>query len=86
AYDRDNFKRDRTFAEQLKPAYAAAAKFGKPIVVAEFGFVGDDAYKTQWADTAAALDPQFPALTGVVYFNDREVYPWPNPYGLPNWR
>ncbi|EHK54212.1 hypothetical protein MAXJ12_26298, partial [Mesorhizobium alhagi CCNWXJ12-2] len=21
-----------------------------------------------------------------VYFNDREVYPWPNNFGRPNWR
>ena len=25
-------------------------------------------------------------LAAVVYFNDREVYPWPENYGLPNWR
>jgi beta-mannanase len=27
-----------------------------------------------------------PLLKGVIYFNDREVYPWFNNYGLPNWR
>ena len=28
----------------------------------------------------------FLILAAVVYFNDREVYPWPENYGLPNWR
>lgn len=87
AFDRDNFGRDRSFVEQLKPAYDAVAGFRKPVVVAELGYVGDDDYKSRWAADVAVADlAQFPQMTAVVYFNDREVYPWPTPYGRPNWR
>lgn len=87
AFDRDNFRRDRSYVEQLKPAYDAVAGFRKPVVVAELGYVGEEDYKARWAADVAVADPvQFPQMTAVVYFNDREVYPWPTPYGRPDWR
>lgn len=85
-YDRDKFAKDRTFAEVLEPGYRIAATFGKPVVVAELGYEGDSDYVRNWADNAAKQYAEFPRLTAVVYFNDKEVYPWPRPYGLPNWR
>jgi beta-mannanase len=85
-FDRDNFGHDRTFAEILKPSYDLAAKFGKPIYVAELGYVGDSDYVRNWATSVLQPYPQFPRLVGVVYFNDKEVWPWPKDYGLPNWR
>ncbi len=85
-YDRDKFGRDRGFAETVEPGYQRVVGFGKPIVVAELGYKGDEAYVRNWAETAAKPDPKFPELTAVVYFNDREVYPWPENYGRPDWR
>ncbi|GLS39404.1 glycosyl hydrolase family 5 [Mesorhizobium tianshanense] len=85
-YDRDNFGKERTFAEALAPGYRLAEGFGKPIMVAELGYEGDQAYVRNWAENAAKPNPDFPQLTGVVYFNDRDVYPWPGDYGRPNWR
>jgi beta-mannanase len=85
-YDRDRFGEDRTFTEALEPGYQLAQSFGKPIMVAELGYEGDQAYVTNWAQTVAQKHPEFPLLTAVVYFNDREVYPWPGGYGRPNWR
>ena len=85
-YDKAHFGKERTFAEALAPGYRLAEGFGKPIVVAELGYEGDQAYVQNWADTVAMQNPAFPKLTGVVYFNDREVYPWPDNYGRPNWR
>lgn len=29
---------------------------------------------------------EYPQLVGVVYFNQREVYPWLENFGLPDWR
>ena len=74
------------FAEILAPGYQLAEKFGKPIMVAELGYEGDQDYVTRWAETVAKPDPQFPKLSAIVYFNDREVYAWPDNYGFPNWR
>jgi beta-mannanase len=54
--------------------------------VAELGYEGDSTYVGNWAENAAKRYPEFPNLTAVVYFNDKELYPWPKPYGLPNWR
>ena len=55
-------------------------------MVAELGFEGDADYTQRWAHSVANDDPRFPLLKAVVYFNDREVYPWPEHYGRPNWR
>ena len=63
-----------------------AAKFNKPICVAELGYVGDAGYVRNWAEEALKPDTRFPKLACVVYFNDKEVAPWPGHYGLPNWR
>ncbi|WP_394888631.1 glycoside hydrolase family 26 protein [Mesorhizobium sp. AaZ16] len=85
-WDNDKFGRDRTFAEILKPGYDRAAAYGKPIVVAELGYVGDTAYVQSWDQAVKQSDPAFPNLTANVYFNQKEVYPWPDGYGLPDWR
>jgi beta-mannanase len=34
----------------------------------------------------AAPHPEFPKLTAIVYFNDKEVFAWPQGFGYPNWR
>jgi beta-mannanase len=86
AYDQDNFGRDRTFAEYLKPGYDLVLPFNKPIYVAELAYVGKEPYVRAWARDVLARDPQFDRLVGVVYFDDQEVWPWFDPYGLPNWR
>lgn len=85
-YDRATFGKERTFAEALEPGYRLADRFGKPVIVAELGYEGDQNYVRDWAETAADRNPAFPKLTAIVYFNDREVYPWPKNFGRPNWR
>jgi len=85
-YDEDKFGRDRFFAERVKPGYDLVLPFGKPIYVAELGYVGDLAYVEKWAKDSLLKYPEFPELLGVAYFNDKEVAPWPEPYGLPDWR
>jgi len=74
------------FAEVLGPRYDRAAGFGKPIIVAELGFVGDQAFLDDWYTTIRQPDDRFSALQAVVYFNRQEVWPWPNDFGLPDWR
>jgi beta-mannanase len=85
-YDKDHFGGPRTFAQALAPGYELVQGFRKPIMIAELGYVGGSDYVRDWAAEAAKRHPQFPDLTAVVYFNDKEVYPWPRPYGLPDWR
>ena len=85
-YDRHTIGHDGTFVELLTPGYNLVKGYGKPIVVAELGYEGDQAYDRDWAEEAAKRHPQFPKLTAVVYFDDREVYPWPDGYGRPDWR
>lgn len=84
-YDNRRFGADQTFAEWLEPGYERAKGFGKPIIVAELGYDGDQAYVRRWAQDVTRPHPQFPDLVAVVYFNDREVYPWPD-FGRPDWR
>ena len=85
AYDRGNFHHDRTFAEVLKPGYDRVVRYNKPIYVAEGGYSGKADYVRNWAATMTKLDPQFPKLAGVIYFDDKEVSPWLPNYGLPDW-
>ncbi|RBO95466.1 glycoside hydrolase family 26 protein [Pseudochrobactrum asaccharolyticum] len=85
-YDRATKGGDQTFSERLAPGYDRVKGFGKPIWVAELGYDGDASYIRNWAENVARTHPEFPELKTVVYFNDREVYPWPDGFGKPEWR
>jgi beta-mannanase len=85
-YDRSNFGGERTFAQALEPGYRLVEGFGKPIFVAELGYEGDLDYVSSWAKAVATPHSEFPKLTAVVYFNDRETYDWPLNMGRPDWR
>lgn len=86
AWDQAHFGHDRSFTDILTPRYDRAAAFGKPIVVAELGYVGNAAYVNAWEDSVRAEHPEYPNLVGVVYFNFPEVYSWPEGFGRPDWR
>ncbi|AAN33739.1 MULTISPECIES: glycoside hydrolase family 26 protein [Brucella] len=85
-FDQLEVGRDTTFVERTKPGYDRVARFNKPIAIAELGYEGDDDYVRAWAAEANKPHAEFPAMTAVVYFNDREVYPWPRDVGRPDWR
>lgn len=85
-YDQGTTGRDQTFAERLAPGYGRVMNYGKPIMVAELGYEGGGSYVASWAATVAERHAEFPQLTAVVYFNDREIYDWPQGYGRPDWR
>ncbi|WP_460273454.1 glycoside hydrolase family 26 protein [Celeribacter sp. ULVN23_4] len=86
AWDQAKYGRDRTYDEIFAPRYERAQAFGKPVVVAELGYVGKAAYVEDWKATVRAENADYPSLVGVVYFNYPEVYPWPEGFGLPDWR
>lgn len=85
-WDQAHYGHDRTFAEILKPRYDRAKGFGKPIVVAELGYSGKQAYVDMWENQVRNEGKVFPQLVGVVYFNYPEVYSWPGGFGRPDWR
>lgn len=81
----------RSFAELLEPGYRLGVVHNKPVWVAELAYearIEDTrlAYLEDWANSVTKAYPQFPELKEVVYFNDREVHPWPHNLGLPEWR
>lgn len=86
AWDQAKHGRDRTFDEIFAPRYENAVAFGKPVVVAELGYVGDEGYVEMWDASVRQEKPEYPSLVGVVYFNYPEVYPWPEGFGFPDWR
>lgn len=86
AFDQLNFGQDRSFTEIFAPRYIRAARFGKPVVVAELAYSGDADYVDAWEREVRKLRPEYPGLVGVVYFNQKEVYPWPDDLGYPDWR
>lgn len=85
AWEQDILGQEQGFRDILTPKYERAKEFGKPIVVAELGYVGDAAYVSKWENAVRQTYEEYADLVGVVYFNQPEVYPWPDGYGLPNW-
>jgi len=85
-FDVIQFGKPRTFAESVKQGYELTAGYGKPIWVAELGYDGSRDYLTKWVEDVTARHPQFPRLKEVIYFNDKEVWPWPHDLGFPDWR
>jgi endoglucanase len=73
------------FGDVLAERYDRVAGFGKPVVVAEVGYSGSAEYVAAWEAELRAARPEMPQLVGVVYFNQQEVYPWPDGFGLPDW-
>ncbi|MGO4910709.1 glycoside hydrolase family 26 protein [Pseudorhodobacter sp. W20_MBD10_FR17] len=76
----------QSFDDIFGPRYQRALQFGKPIIIAELGYIGDIAHVTEWDDSVRTSAAKYPELEAVVYFNQQEVYPWPDGFGLPNWR
>lgn len=86
AWEKEILGAERTYGEWLDETYARASVFGKPVIVAELGFAGDANYVALWENEVRQAQADKPLLSGVVYFNQKEVYPWPDGYGLPDWR
>ena len=84
-YEEAEFGRALSFTDVLGPRYDRALQYDKPIVVPELGYVGDADYVESWESAVRQSYTRFPDLVGVVYFNQKEVYPWPD-YSLPDWR
>ena len=85
-WERKYLGRALTYNELLEERYNRLKGFGKPIFVAEVGFSGSAEYIDTWDGQVAQERPDLPQLVGASYFNQKEVYPWPNGFGLPDWR
>lgn len=86
AYEKATLGGARSYDSWLDETYARASVFGKPVMVAELGFSGSQEYVAQWQNSVRQLQPDKPLLSAVVYFNQKEVHPWPDGFGLPDWR
>lgn len=84
-WEREILGEEQSYRDILRPRYERALQFDLPIVVAEVGYVGDPNYVKLWQEDIRKQFEEFPELRAVVYFNQQEVYPWPDGYGLPNW-
>ena len=78
--------KERGYLEVMAPKYERAAQFGKPVIVAELGYSGTQDYVDAWEKEVRVERPEFGSLVGVAYFDQKEVYPWPDGFGLPDWR
>ncbi len=86
AWEEDILGGAKGFLDIFEPRYERAVEFGLPIVVAELGYVGDAEYVASWNEAVRQNLEAYEALQAVVYFNQQEVYPWPDGYGLPDWQ
>lgn len=72
------YGKPRTFEEALAEKYRLIQAFGKPLAITEFGVCGDARYARSWMRAALRQGAkEFPLLTSIVYFNDREPHLWP---------
>jgi endoglucanase len=85
-FEKIEYGAPRTFEEDLRLGYETTVGFGKPIWIAELGYEGETAYLEKWVNDATRAFAQYPELKEAVYFNDKEVWPWPHRLGLPDWR
>lgn len=85
AWNRDH-KDWRPLDEKFGELHGQVVGFGKPVVLAEFGSGGEDAYQAQWLSCARERLARFGNVEALVYFNARETWRWPEPYGQPDWR
>lgn len=76
----------RTFADRFAELRESVVDFGKPIILAEFGIAGDEAYRDAALACAREDLRRFPDVAALIYFNDVETWPWPQHYGRPDWR
>lgn len=86
AWERAVLGKEQSFTDILGPRYERVEGYAKPIVVAELGYVGDAGYIAKWDGEVRLEYPEFPNLVAVVYFNQKEVHPWPDGFGYPNWK
>jgi beta-mannanase len=85
AWNRDH--RDwRRLEDKFGTLHSQVAGYDKPVVLAEFGSEGGDAYREGWLACARERIAKFKNVAALVYFNARETWRWPEPYGLPDWR
>lgn len=87
--DWTQYHKPRSFTDTFNDKYRRVERFGKPVIIAELGVAGTGSYRHAWMAEISALSSgsaPFPLLSGVVYFNDREPYHWPDGYGSPDWR
>lgn len=77
---------ERTYTEWLTERYDNVKDLGKPVVVAELGYTGTAEYVASWEAEVRAARPDMPLLVGAVYFDQAEVYPWPDNFPQPDWR
>ena len=86
AWDKQILGKERTFREVLEPRYDRVLSFGLPIVVAELGVSGDAEYVDKWLKDVRQDINGLKELVAVIYFNQTEVHPWPDGFGMPDWR
>ena len=78
--------RRQTYRDLLTERYEEVKEFNKPVFVAEVGYSGRQDYVDLWDGQVREARPDLQLLVGAAYFNQKEVYPWPDGYGLPDWR
>lgn len=86
AWDKAMLGGPQDYAKLLTERYDEVKGYNKPVVVAEVGYSGSQAYVDAWEAKVREARPDLPLLVGAVYFNQKEVYPWPNDFGYPDWR
>lgn len=85
-YEIGTFGRELTLKDRLDQPYKVLANYPQDLYITEFGCHGDKEYVKRCRDEVNSAPSVFPKLAGVIYFNEVDTFPWPHPYGHPDWR
>lgn len=85
-YEKGVFGRNLSMHDRLDGAYVTLAAYQQDLYITEFGCHGDKEYKKRCQDEVNSAPKLFPKLAGLIYFNEIDTFPWPAPYGHPDWR
>ena len=86
-WDQKMFGRVRGFEENFSEKYWRVAWAERPVMIAELGVTGDQAYQGAWIREAQASLARYPLVRTIVYFNsgDAEAV-WGPELRTPDWR
>ena len=85
-YDIKIYGRLRSFEEIFAERYNRVYRWGRPIMIAELGVDGGDAYQRLWMNQAFRQASHYPQLKTMVYFSARDhAEAWGEDYAIPDW-
>ncbi|MEK9201030.1 MAG: glycosyl hydrolase [Patescibacteria group bacterium] len=85
-YEKKTYGRTQSFLDLFTPKYNRVKQFDKPIILAEFGVIGEKSYQIGWLHQALTDLTAYPDVKTLVYFNAKDTPGvWGKDLATPDW-